>query len=127
MLKILKKLKISLSVTHIVVMVFLIDMVTGNWVKAFYDAPETMEEWQEQVILFNTAKSFFDVVPYLLLLIIANDLYDKLLIYVFLFFSCITIADWFLSSNWRPVGIDWIVLIISLFLIFTLKNARGNK
>lgn len=127
MLKILKRLKISFSLTQIILMVFLIDAVTGNWVKVFYPAPATMEEWQQQVILFNTAKSFFDIVPYLLLLIIATDVYDRLLIYVFLFFSCITIADWYVSSNWRPTGIDWIVLVICLILIFTLKYARGNR
>lgn len=109
-------------------MVFLIDIVTGNWVKAFYDAPQTMEEWQKQVVIFNSAKSFFDWIPYMLLFLIAVDIYDRLLIYLFLFFSVLTTFDWFVNSNWRPVGMDWAVLFLCLLLIFVIrKNARGNK
>lgn len=122
----------KIKAIHLILIIFAIDVITGNIVKWFYPQPETMEEWQRQVVLFNACKSFYDWIPYLMVIVLSRyridvDMYDIMICFVILFLCLLNSLDWFVNSNWRPVGIDWIVFIVSLLVILTLKYGRGNR
>lgn len=127
------KNKVHISGTIIILLVFCIDCVTGLWQSKILrvPAPLTFEEWGWQLVQFTYFKSFFDYVPYLLLMLIVVfrfwpkvlrsinfDLFDVLLIILYLFNCVITTLDYQLNDNTRDTGIDiQAFAIITLFII----------
>ncbi len=107
-------------VAIITLAVFAIDCITQNIVTG--DA----NTWEEAYWLANkyvAAREWFCLVPYLLLLmdLPKKDLWDKLLISLFLMSGIITLWDYHNNDNMRDTALDWWVFLTLSAIIVALK------
>ena len=118
----------TFSNTIVVLSILIIDLLLGN-VHTFMADAETMDEYYVNVMVFNVSKSFFDWMPYIMLILYGRmnrriyfTIPDKLMAFVGLFFAMINTSDWFTNGNWRPVWADWtaFLIIMSILLYFRM-------
>lgn len=122
--------------TMIILAVFFIDTVSGLWVKwlTIVD-PDPWIVFKNQVIAFDTAKSWFDWVPYLLIIYFAIkkpelDKWDEAIAFTGLLSSILTTSDYYLNSNWRPVGCDLLAfgtIMLILVIIKIINHIKTNN
>lgn len=131
------KIKVHISGTLLILFVFIAQCVTGLWQSKVLNtpAPLAVEDWVSQMIAFNYFKSYFEYVPYLLLMLIVVfrfwprllktinfDLFDVLLIIVYLFSCLITTLDYKLNDNTRDSNLDIQAFAIITLIIIGLKG-----
>lgn len=124
----------KIKATILILIIFGIDAITGNLHyltdKAYPEGVsycDNIDIFLRNEKLYNAAKSFFDWIPYLLVLLIARykivfDKYSMPVLIVMLFFCLLTTLDWFTNSNWRAEKLDWIVLFSVLSIIYFYKK-----
>lgn len=107
-------------ITIATLLVFAIDCYTQDVVTG------EAKTWEEAYWLANryvAAREWFCLVPYLLLLadLPKKDLWDKLLITLFLLSSIITIWDYHNNANLRETALDYWVFLTLAAIIVALK------
>jgi hypothetical protein len=133
--------KINLSGTILILLIFAVDCITGNWLKITgVHAPETIEEYHKQMILFLAAKSFFVMVPYLIVLLFMSnvklkfDISDLLLLFLCIMSCVVNTYDYFNNGNTRPTFFDWwgfgiamgVILLIKFFIWMILRKTTSK-
>lgn len=117
----------------VILAVFLIDTLTGLWIKYVVDSdPKDWKEAYYQSVTFNTAKSWFDWVPYLLILYFVIyrpklDKWDEAIAFTGLLSSMLTTVDWYFNNNWRPVQYDLLAFGIILLVLVIVKIVNHIK
>lgn len=126
------KSKIHFSGTILILLVFLIDCVTGMWPKIIGTPdPANAREWGYQLVAVLGYKSWFTYVPYLLVALIMIfrhwphllkklnfDILDIVLLFLY-FISCvITTIDYHTNLNMRKAITDvWSYAIVTAFIL----------
>lgn len=119
--------------TIVLLFVFLIDLVTGLWIKIQgMPDPETWDEFLQHVTVYNTAKSWFDWTPYLLIMYFAIvrpklDKWDEGIAFTGLLSCILTTMDWYFNNNWRPVEYDLFAFPTIMLILVTIKIINHIK
>lgn len=106
-----------------ILLIFTIDTLLGNVYKFIGS-----EDYVTQVYQYMCYKEIFNIVPYILLIIISKnikvrfDAYDMAILFVCLLLQLLNCFDFFVNNNWRPMWCDWVlffsVSIPAMFLKF---------
>ena len=106
-----------------ILLIFTIDTLLGNVYKFIGS-----EDYVTQVYQYMCYKEIFNIVPYILLIIISKNIkirfdgYDMAILFVCLLLQLLNCVDFFVNNNWRPMWCDWVlffsVSIPAMFLKF---------
>lgn len=114
--------------TILIITVFALDCISGNWLKITgVEAPKTIEEYHHQIIEFLKAKSFFVMVPYLIIALmmfnikIMFDIADVLMLFICILSCVVNTYDYFDNGNQRQIDIDFVVFGIAIGTILIIK------
>ena len=113
--------------TLFIMLIFFIDCLTGSWLEIVgTPSPRDHKELSEQLILFLSAKGWFVLVPYLMILVmmfrvLKFDIFDILLTTVCILSVIITQWDYYNNGTSRETGLDWSVFITIFIFIMLLK------
>lgn len=142
------KSRIYFSGTILILLVFIIDCVTGMWQKIIGTPdPTTAREWGYQLVDMMGNKSWFTYVPYLLIALIMVfrwwphllkrlnfDILDIVLLIMYLVSCIITSIDYHTNLNMRECITDvWsyailtaFILIVKIFMFLKWKISQNN-
>ena len=118
--------------TILILFIFITDLVTGNLELIGYKNPQTnIDWWYNFVVPFLTAKSVFQLMPYIIVsfwavchyykIKIQFELPDFLMALLGLGSVLLTIWDYTHNNNERPEYLDWPAFIITFTLLLILK------
>jgi hypothetical protein len=112
----------------LILLVFLIDTLMGNMYKIY-----NSDDYVTQVYQYLCYKEVFNLIPYLLLIIISLnvrirfDRFDMAILFTCLLLQILNCVDFFVNYNWRPMWSDWVIFAVIVIPSLSMKFFTYEK